>query len=88
MWCIYKNVIRNRWEINRKANIMGFYNAMNEKIKKMTVLDIGLVKWSVFFSTIIIVKLFPRLLNINYAVLFVLVIACAAKPVCKVWIKK
>lgn len=60
----------------------------NEKIKTFTVMDIGLVKWSVFFATIIIVKLFPQLFNINYVLLFVLMIACAARPLYKIWIKK
>jgi hypothetical protein len=60
----------------------------NEKIRKMTVMDIGLVKWSVFFFTIIIVKFFPQLLNINYVVLVVLMLACGAKPLYVFWIKK
>jgi hypothetical protein len=63
---------------------MGFWQNMDEKIKKMTVMDIGLVKWSVFFATIIIVKLFPQLLKINYVVLLVLMIACGAKPLSSV----
>ena len=60
----------------------------NERIKKMTVMDIGLVKFAAFFFAIIIVKLFPQLLKINYAVLIVLVLACGAKPLYKFWIKK
>ncbi len=64
------------------------FESWNERIKKMTVMDIGLVKWSVFFAAIIIVKLFPQLLKINYAVLVVLMIACGAKPLYKFWIKK
>lgn len=60
----------------------------NERIKKMTVMDIGLVKWSVFFFTIIIIKLFPQLLKINYAVLIVLVMVCGIKPLYKFWIRK
>ena len=67
---------------------MGFWKNMDEKIKKMTVVDIGLVKWSIFFFTIIIVKLFPQLLKINYIVLLILVAACAARPIYKFWIKK
>jgi hypothetical protein len=67
---------------------MGFLKNIGEKIKKMTVIDIGLVKWSVFFFTIIIVKLFPQLLKINYTILIVLVLACGAKPLYKFWIKK
>lgn len=67
---------------------MKFWANMNEKIKKMTVMDIGLVKWSVFFAAIIIVKLLPQLLKIGYPVLIVLMIVCAAKPLYKIWIKK
>ena len=64
------------------------FKKMNERIKKMTVMDIGLVKMSVFFFTIILIKLFPQLLNINYTVLITLVIACGVKPLYKFWIKK
>jgi len=64
------------------------FKYLNERIKTLTVWDMGLVKWSVVFATIIIVKIFPQLLNINYAILAILMIACMAKPVYKVWIKK
>ena len=67
---------------------MGLWRSMDEKIRKMTVMDVGLVKMSVFFSTIIIVKFFPQLLKINYAVLVVLMLACGARPLYKFWIKK
>lgn len=67
---------------------MGLWENMDEKIKKMTVWDIGLVKWSVFFFTIIIVKLFPQLLKVNYFILIVLMLACGTKPLYKFWIKK
>jgi len=64
------------------------FEKMNERIKNMTVMDIGLVKFSVFFFTIIIVKLFPQLLNINYVILIVLVLACGIKPLYGFWVKK
>lgn len=64
------------------------FEKMNERIKKLTVVDIGLTKWSVLFSTIVIVKLFPQLLNISYPVLIILVLAAAAKPVYAFWFKK
>ena len=67
---------------------MGLWGSMDEKVRKMTVMDIGLVKWSVFFFTIIIVKFFPQILKINYAILAVLMLACGAKPLYKFWIKK
>ena len=35
------------------------FKKMNERMKNMTVMDIGLVKFTAFFFAIIIVKLFP-----------------------------
>ncbi len=67
---------------------MALWDSMNKKIRNMTVWDIGWVKWSVFFFTIIIVKIFPKLLNISFPILIVLMLACAAKPIYKIWIKK
>jgi hypothetical protein len=64
------------------------FKKMNERLRKLTVVDMGLVKWSVFFAAIIIVKLFPQLLKINYGVLILLTIACGARPLYKFWIKK
>lgn len=64
------------------------FERLNERVKKLTAMDIGLVKWTVLFATIIIVKLFPQLLNISYPVLIILTIACAIKPSYKFWLKK
>lgn len=35
---------------------MRIWNGMNERMKKMTAMDIGLVKFSAFFFAIIIVR--------------------------------
>jgi hypothetical protein len=61
---------------------------LNERIKNLTVIDIKLIKWAVFFATIIIIKLFPQLLKINYFTLIVLMLVCSAIPLYKFWIKK
>ena len=63
-------------------------NYWNEKIKKLDVIDIGLIKLAVLLATIIIVKLFPQLMYISYSVLIILVIICAARPAYRLWIKK
>ena len=63
-------------------------NMLNEKMKKMTVMDIGLVKLSVFFFAIIMVKLFPALLNLGYPVLIIIVLALGARPLYKFWFQK
>lgn len=64
------------------------FEKLNERIKRLTVIDIGLTKWSVFFATIIIVKIFPQLLNINYPILIILMLVLAAKPLYVIWIRK
>ncbi|MDD5004994.1 MAG: hypothetical protein PHS93_00640 [Candidatus Omnitrophica bacterium] len=64
------------------------FEKFNERAKKLTAADIILVKWAVLFATIIIVKLVPQLLNINYPVLVVLMLLCSAVPFYKFWIKK
>jgi len=61
---------------------------LNERMKTLTVWDMALVKWSALFATIIIVKLFPRILSIPYVVLVICMIACMARPLYKIWIKK
>ena len=67
---------------------MTFWNSMNERIKNMTVMDIGLTKFAALFAGIIIAKLFPQLLKINYVVLIALMLAFGAKPLFKFWMKK
>jgi len=64
------------------------FGKMNARIRKLDVFDIGLIKWSVFFTAIIIVKFFPQLLKIDYAVLFILMALCAIRPFYAFWIKK
>ena len=61
------------------------FKALNERMNKMTVVDIGLVKLSVFFFAIIIVKIFPAILSLNYPLLIILVLVLGAKPLYKTW---
>ena len=64
------------------------FRRMEEGDKRLEVIDVGLMKWSVFFATIIIVKIFPQLLKIGYSVLTVLVIVFAVRPLYKFLVKK
>lgn len=61
---------------------------LNKRIKKLTIIDIGLTKWSVLFATIILVKIFPQILRIHYSILIVLLILCSVKPIYDFWFKK
>jgi len=64
------------------------FKKLNNRVKNLTLLDIKLIKLSVFFTTIIIVKLFPKISGINYPILIVLALVCIAKPFYSFWIKK
>jgi hypothetical protein len=64
------------------------FEKMNERIKRLTIIDIGLIKWSVFFAAIIVVKIFPQLLNIGYPILIIMVLTLATKPIYVIWVKK
>lgn len=63
------------------------FDKMSKRVKGLTVIDIGLTKFSVFFATIIIVKIFPQLLRISYPVLIVLVLLVGIKPLYDFWKK-
>ena len=64
------------------------FKGVNEKVKKLSLVDLKLIKLAVFFATILIVKIFPKLLEINARLLIILVIVCAIKPFYTFWIKK
>ena len=94
MSCLYIGMLgvkkrkgRNK-KVAKKTRRCNMFESWNERIKKMTVIDIGLVKLSVFFATIVIVKIFPELLNNSYPILIMFMIAFGAKPLYKFWIKK
>ncbi len=61
---------------------------LNERAKKLTMVDIALTKWAAFCGAIVIVKIIPQLLNINIIVWIILMLACAIKPFYAFWIKK
>ncbi len=60
----------------------------NERIRKLTVVDISLIKFSAMFFGVIVVKIFPALLKVNYSVLIALVLVCGLKPLHSFWFKK
>ena len=61
---------------------------LNQKVKKLTYIDVKLIQLAVIILTIILVKLFPQLLNIDYLILAVLFILVAVKPFYRFWIMK
>lgn len=61
---------------------------LNERLKKITVVDVGLVKLAAMVFGIIIAKLFPQLLNLNFVTLIVIMLILGAKPLYVFWLKK
>ena len=61
---------------------------LNRRLSKLNVFDIGQVKWACVMFGIIISKLFPQLLQINYCLLVVLMLALSVCPSYKFWFKK
>jgi hypothetical protein len=79
-------ISENKTAVEKIGDVM--FDKINERSRKLTAVDIGLVKWSVFFATIVIVKFFPQLLRINCWILISLALICGAIPFYKFWIKK
>jgi hypothetical protein len=64
---------------------MGFWKWADGKAKKMSALDIGLLKISVFFLALLLAKLYTPLLSLDWQV-YALVFALAAiLPTCDVF---
>lgn len=61
---------------------------LNQMVKKLDIIDFGLIKLTVLFATIIIVILFPQLLNIRIRYYLILAIICAIRPFYRFWIGK
>jgi hypothetical protein len=61
------------------------FEELNKRVKNLDALDIGLIKWSVLVFALIVIKMFPQLLNIGYLLLIIVVIALAARPAYKFW---
>jgi len=61
------------------------FDEINKRVKNLDALDIGLIKWSVLFFALIVIKVFPQLLHVRYLILIIIVIALAARPAYRFW---
>lgn len=66
---------------------MNFINSMNQRVSKLSLFDIQLIKAGNWFFALIIVKLIPDIMNINVAWFVLLLILCAIKPFYVAWIR-
>jgi hypothetical protein len=61
------------------------FGLFDRRIKNLDTLDIGLTKLSVFFATIVAVKIFPSLTRLDYSLLIALTLLMALRPLYKLW---
>ena len=66
---------------------MGFFKNLNKKVKKLSVWDIGLIKWSSIFFGAIIGAYIAGFVKRNLVWMIVITIALALKPTIKVFKK-
>ena len=67
---------------------MGILENVNERVKKFSIFDVKLSQFVAIFSTLIIVKLVPQIMNINIWWFVACFIICVIKPVYVFFIKK
>ena len=66
---------------------MGLMDNLNQRIKRVNILDVKLAQGTAMFFTLIIVKLIPRIMTINIWWFVGLMILCAIRPFYVFWIK-
>ncbi len=67
---------------------MNLWEEMNRRIKKFGIIDEKLAQAAAIFFALIIVKLFPQIMDISIWWFVVLLIVCAIKPLYVFYIKK
>ncbi len=67
---------------------MGFIKNMNERVKGFNIVDIKLAQGAAIFVALVIVKLIPRIMNINIWWFVALLVVCAIRPMYVFFIKK
>jgi len=67
---------------------MGFIKNMNERVKGFNIVDIKLAQGAAIFVALVIVKLIPRIMNINIWWFVALLVVCAIRPMYVFFIKR
>ncbi|CAB1056361.1 hypothetical protein D1BOALGB6SA_1097 [Olavius sp. associated proteobacterium Delta 1] len=66
---------------------MEFIEKMNQRVKKLSIFDLQLIKWSSVFFALFIAKIIPEIMNVNIVWFLMLCILCILKPFYVAWIK-
>ena len=67
---------------------MSKFKNMDTLVKKLSFLDLKLIKATTAFGVLIIVKLIPQILSINIWWFVALFLVCMIKPVCTLFIQE
>ncbi len=67
---------------------MGYTSWANSKVKKMDWLDVKLIKWSAAGFILLLAKVWPPLLSLDWYWYGLIGILAAARPVYRAYIKK
>ena len=60
---------------------------LNERTRRLSAIDLGLVKWCMVVVGILIAKFFPELLQVSYLKLIIIAAVLAIKPLYVFWRK-
>jgi hypothetical protein len=61
--------------------------SLDERTRRLNVIDIGLIKLAVFFVAIIVVKLLPQLTMLDSRLLIIFVLLFSLRPIYRFWHK-
>jgi len=67
---------------------MGLLEDMDQRVKKLSFIDLPLGECAAMLFGIFIAKLIPQIMNINIWWFLALSVLCHAKPSCVFWFKK
>jgi len=67
---------------------MGLLEAMNQRVKKFSLIDIKLAQGAAMFFALIIAKIIPDIMDLSIWWFVGLLIVCAIKPFYAFWFKE
>jgi len=66
---------------------MRFFAAMDERVKKFSLIDVKLAQGAAMFAALVVVKLIPQIMDVSIWWFVVLTVVCAVKPAYVFWLK-
>ena len=67
---------------------MSYFSFMNERVKRLSIIDVKLVQAAAIFVALIVVKLIPQIMLLNIWWFVALAVLFGLRPVCVFFLKK